>query len=55
MKNLIKVLKEKKFLVDDLTNRYTTTYMGICKLDGGKHRHIDIKIWSPAELPFAML
>ena len=55
MRNLVKTLHEKKFLVDDLTTRYTTTYMGICRLVGGIHRHIDIKIWSPAELPFAML
>ena len=55
MKKLIKKLKETHFLKDDLTRKFTTSYMGVCQYNDGKHRHIDIKIWTPSELPFALL
>ena len=55
MKSLVELLKKTKFLKDDLTKRFTTSYMGVCQYGAGKHRHIDIKIWTPCELPFALL
>ena len=31
------------------------TFMGVCRLPGGKHRRLDIKVYPPDQFPFALL
>jgi len=56
LKNFIKILKEKKFLLDDLTDKdITTKYMGFCKLNkSSKVRRIDI-VYIPYESYYTAL
>lgn len=41
---LIDILKKNKFIVDDLTNKGNTKYMGLCKFEGNLSRRIDIRL-----------
>lgn len=48
---------DKVFLIDHLTKKHGTKYMGICRFQGGKARHIDIRFiesssWAAAQLYF---
>ena len=44
LEELIKVLKQKKFLVDHLTINGNTKYMGFCKYQNNPSRRIDIRL-----------
>lgn len=56
LKKIIRLLVKSKFLVDHLTEKHTTKYMGMCKLKK-RVRHIDIRFipeesWAAATLYF---
>lgn len=52
---IIKHLKGAKFLVDDLTVKGSTKYMGMCKLGKNPVRRIDIRFIPKEALPSALL
>lgn len=50
------VKKLSGFLIDNLTQKHTTKYMGICKMQGYTHaRHIDIRFIKPESWYLALL
>jgi len=55
LKQFIDVLKENKFLVDDLTTEGSTKYMGVCRFKGGLARRIDIRYIQKEYLASSML
>ena len=60
MKQLVMELKRCKFLVEDLTETFECSYMGVCKIPQQSNernicRHIDLKVYSRRSYPFALL
>ena len=55
LENIIKDLKKVRFLVDDLTIKGKTKYMGLCRLNSGPARRIDIRFVPKDVLGSAML
>jgi DNA polymerase/3'-5' exonuclease PolX len=53
--NYVKNLKDKGFLVGDLTTAGKTKYMGVCKYKGSIGRRIDIRFISKNAYPCALL
>lgn len=53
--DLIEILKNEKFLVDDLTVKGTTKYMGFCKLGNNYSRRIDIRMVAIESYPASLL
>lgn len=56
LNSIIKLLKNKNILVDDLTTKGNTKYMGICKLPNfPQFMRIDIRLIPSNSYPFAIL
>jgi DNA polymerase/3'-5' exonuclease PolX len=55
LKQFIDILKENKFLVDDLTTEGSTKYMGVCRFKSGIAHRIDIRYIQKEYLASSML
>ncbi len=55
LKDIVKILTEDKFIVDNLTDDGKTKYMGICKTPKSHAMRIDIRLIPKQSYPFALL
>ena len=55
LKDIVNVLKEHKFIIDNLTDDGKTKYMGICKTSKSHAMRIDIRLIPKISYPFALL
>lgn len=55
LKDIVKILTEDKFIIDNLTDDGKTKYMGICKTPKSHAMRIDIRLLPKQSYPFALL
>ena len=55
LKDIVKILTEDKFIIDNLTDDGKTKYMGICKTPKSHAMRIDIRLIPKQSYPFALL
>tara|TARA_B100001142_G_C14321269_1_gene650525 strand:+ start:1229 stop:2146 length:918 start_codon:yes stop_codon:yes gene_type:complete len=55
LKDIVKILTEDKFIIDNLTDDGKTKYMGICKTSKSHAMRIDIRLIPKQSYPFALL
>ena len=55
LKDIVKILTEHKFIIDNLTDDGKTKYMGICKTPKSHAMRIDIRLIPKKSYPFALL
>ena len=55
LKDIVKILTEDNFIIDNLTDDGKTKYMGICKTPKSHAMRIDIRLIPKKSYPFALL